>query len=556
MKNVLIAISLFLAAAPLQAQDMVYKFWVELTDKNNNGYSIDHPEAFLSQRSIERRKKQNIPITYDDMPVTASYRDQIAQLGVKVRYTSRWFNAVCIEVKNDTGVMKMIRKLSFVKGSRLMYARKEFDTEKKNPSAMMEFIMGMNAAKKPDNDSEYGFGLNQIQMLKGDELHAQGKRGEGMVIAVLDAGFFRMDEMETFDHLRNEGRLLGTYDFVEGDSLVYEDDMHGMNVLSCMAAYTPGKMVGTAPKASYWLLRTEDAGTENPIEESNWVAGAEFADSVGADLINSSLGYTTFDLESASYTYKNLDGSSLISRAATRCARVGMIVCNAAGNEGSGNWHYIGVPADADSILTVGGVDAMGDHSSFSSFGPSYDGRIKPNIVAQATSTTVASSKGKFYPSQGTSFASPVMCGMVASLWSDHPDVNNMTLIHTIEKSSNQYFHPDNTYGYGLPDFMLAHRMLGGDSSFNYQEDQWLTEIPETYYDEVAVQFYSAKAQSLSIRIRDHKGRKVRHLDFNLSAGEFFMYSLRDLPQGKKGITIEITLNGETKSWSLKPASE
>lgn len=550
MRNIFLVALLF-SGLFADAQTLVYKFWVELSDKNNNGFSIDKPEAFLSQRAIERRKNQGIAITYDDMPITATYRDGVEKLGVEIVHSSKWFNALTIRC-TDTSVMKEIRKLPYVMGSRLLYAKEEYDTEPKNPDAMLEYVMSMGADKKPDNTSDYGFGYNQINMLQGDALHGMGHNGKGIVIAVLDAGFYKMNEMETFDRLRTEGRLLGTYDFVRHDTLVYEDDMHGMNVLSCMASNTPGKMIGTAPGASYWLLRTEDNFSEFPIEEANWVAGAEFADSVGADLINSSLGYTNFDNQELSYKYKNLNGNSIVSRAATHCAHVGMIVCNAAGNEGDGEWHFIGVPADADSILSVGGVDAMRDHSNFSSFGPTADGRIKPEVCAQATGTIVASSKGKFYPSQGTSFASPVMCGMVASLWSAHPTKTNMQIMAAIKQSADRYSQPDNTYGYGIPDFIQANRILGGDPSFDYSTDQWLLEIPTTYYDAVDLSFFSSKEQTMTIVVRDHKGRRIRNMSFNLKKGEFFNYNLQDLPTGKKAITVEITLNGELKTYTIQ----
>lgn len=542
---------LILVVGQVIGQNTTYKFWVELTNKNDNGFTIDHPEAFLSPKAIARRQKQNIAITAQDLPITMSYQEGIEKLGVRVVHNSRWFNSVTVECK-DTSVMKAIRKLEYVKGSRLLYARIEPETPQKSPDAMMEYLMSVNAPKKADNESEYGFGLGQISMLNGDDLHAKGYKGQGIVIVVLDAGFFHMNEMETFDKMREEGRLLGTYDMVKKDSMVYEDDMHGMNVLSCMASNTPGKMIGTAPSASYWLIRTEDNFSEFPIEESNWIAGAEFADSVGADVINSSLGYTLYDAKNLSYTYKSLDGTSLISRAATRCAGVGMIVCNAAGNEGDGDWHFVGVPADADSIITVGGVDAMFEHSTFSSFGPTADGRIKPTVCAQATATYVASSKGKFYQSQGTSFASPVLCGMVASLWSANPSATNMQVIEAVKQSADRYSHPDNTFGYGVPDFMMANRLLGGDKEFDYTQDQWMEMIPTEYFKTIPINFYSSKAQTLTLILRDHKGRKVRNMSFDLQAGQFFLYTLQDLPRSKKGLTLEITLDNEVSSIPLK----
>ena len=541
---------LILVVGQVIGQNTTYKFWVELTDKKDNGYTIDHPEAFLSSKAIARRQKQNIAVTAQDLPITMAYQESIEKLGVRIVHNSRWFNAVTVECM-DTSVMKAIRKLEFVKGSRLLYARIEPETPQKSPDAMMEYLMSVNAPKKAENESEYGFGYGQISMLKGDALHATGYKGQGIVIAVLDAGFFHMNEMETFNKMREEGRLLGTFDMVKKDTMVYEDDMHGMNVLSCMASNTPGKMIGTAPSASYWLIRTEDNFSEFPIEESNWIAGAEYADSVGADVINSSLGYTQYDAKNLSYTYKSLDGTSLISRAATRCAGVGMIVCNAAGNEGNGDWHYVGVPADADSILTVGGVDAFLEHSTFSSFGPTADGRIKPTVCAQATATYVASSKGKFYPSQGTSFASPVLCGMVASLWSANPQATNMQVIQAIMQSADRYSHPDNTFGYGIPDFMVANRLLGGDPNFDYGRDQWLDKIPSEYDETIPVNFYSSKDQTLTIILRDHKGRKVRNMSFELKKGQFFLYTLQDLPRSKKGLTLEITVNEEVSSYPL-----
>jgi len=541
---------LIVVAGQVFGQTKTYRFWIELKDKKENGFTIDHPEAFLSPRAIERRQKQNIAVTTQDLPITMAYQEGIEKLGVRILHNSRWFNSVTVECM-DTSVMKAIRKLEYVNGSRLLYARVEPETVPKSPDAMMEYLISMNAPKKSENESDYGFGLGQISMLKGDELHGMGYKGQGVVIAVLDAGFFKMNEMATFDKMREDGRLLGTFDMVKKDSMVYEDDMHGMNVLSTMAAYTPGKMIGTAPLASYWLIRTEDNFSEFPIEESNWIAGAEFADSVGADVINSSLGYTQYDAKELSYTYKSLDGTSLISRAATHCAGVGMIVCNAAGNEGDGDWHFVGVPADADSIITVGGVDAFGDHSTFSSFGPTADGRIKPTVCAQATSTFVASSKGKFYQSQGTSFASPVMCGMVASLWSANPSATAMQVIQAIMQSADRYSHPDNTFGYGIPDFMMANRLLGGDSAFDYSTDQWMDEIPSEYYETVPINFYSSKNQPMQIILRDHKGRKVRDMDFTLIKGQFFLYTLQDLPRGKKGLSLEIVLDGVSTSYPL-----
>ncbi len=534
------------------AEETVYKYWVELTDKENSPYSVDRPTEFLSERAIARRKKQGISIQENDLPVNPAYVKAIEATGAQVLHTSRWFNAVTIRT-TDESLIKEVEALDMVKSSRLLYKRMEFNTEKKNNSAMFELFLEAAAPKEPDNDTKYGFSKTQVAQTKADKMHAAGFKGEGMVIAVLDAGFYKMYKMETFDHLRKEGRLLGTWDFVEGDSIVYEDDMHGMNVLSCMAAYTEYEMIGTAPGASYWLIRTEDATTENPIEEANWVAGAEMADSAGADLINSSLGYTNYDDKSMSYSYKDLNGSSLISRAATMCARKGMIVCNAAGNEGNDDWHYVGVPADADSIVTVGGIDKNFKHSTFSSFGPTADGRIKPTVCAMATSTTVASSKNKFYPSQGTSFASPVMCGMIACLWQANPEATNMEVIRALEMSADRSRNPDNEYGYGVPNMEMANRILGGDKSFDYSTSRWLEELPDTYFDRVEFAYFSAEEQVIKIKYSYKKFlfKKRVTKEFKLKKGEFFYYAISDLPKKRKGITIEVTIGDETSTKTL-----
>jgi serine protease AprX len=545
-------VAFLLLAAPLSAQVKVFKFWVELSDKKDCGYSIDKPEEFLSPRAIERRAKQNIRITEEDLPVTKAYKDGISATGAEVLFPSRWFNALCIKT-TDSSLVKKIAALPYVKSVRLMYHRLEYPgSEPKNNAAMMEFLMSAGAKSRPEESSVYGFGFNQINMLNGIPLHEDGFRGEGMVIAVLDAGFYKVNEISTFNHLREDGRLLGTFDFVTMDTIVYEDDMHGMNVLSCMASNTPGKMIGTAPKASYWLIRTEDNHSETPVEEASWVAGAEFADSVGADLINSSLGYTRFDDSSMSYTYRHLDGSSLISRAAKNCARRGIIVCNAAGNEGSDSWRYIGVPADADSILSVGGVDKDRMHVPFSSYGPTADGRIKPTLCAKALETTVASSKDKFYPSQGTSFASPVMCGMVACLWQANPQRGNMEIINALIKSADQFASPDNQYGYGIPDMVMANRILGGDKAFDYSVSRWLEEIP-SHYDSrgILLKYYAAESQEVKILVRDGKGRKIRTLSFALGKNEFLIYPLKDLPVSKKGISLEIQTGEKQQTYRL-----
>lgn len=545
IKSLILAVLGVGTCSSMAAQSMEYKFWVEFTDKNNSVYSVSKPEQFLSQRAIDRRKKQSIPITEVDFPVNQVYINTVATFKVTILNPSRWFNAVSIAVKDDTSALEEIRKLPFVKGTKLMYAKLE-NPNQPNTSAMTELMISMGANQVPDNTTEYGLAFTQINQLKGEELHQMGFRGENMVIAILDAGFYKTNQMATFMPLFNEGRILGTYDFVKLDTSVFEDDMHGMNVLSCIAANTPGKMVGTAPKASFWLLRTEDAHTEYPIEEANWVSGAEFADSVGADLINSSLGYTKYDAPLKGYSYQNLDGSSLISRAAKMAAAKGIIVCNAAGNEGSDKWKYVGVPADADNIVTVGGIDGFGNHASFSSYGPTADGRIKPTISARAAETVVASSKNKFYESNGTSFASPVMCGAIACLWQANPTKSALEVIDALKKSGHQAFNPDNVLGYGVPNMVLASRILGKDPGFDYNKNQLLQIAPIIPSSSIGFLFYSAKAQKIKINIIDAKnGKTLLSQEKEAQKGEFVLSQTGEFKIPKGDFEVILIADGE-----------
>ena len=311
---------------------------------------------------------------------------------------------------------------------------------------------------------------HQIEMLNGLRLHEAGLTGKGMVIAILDGGFQNYDRIPALQH----ARVLGVRDFVEpagqtgstnytsntnpvGKSFHQID--HGTRVFSAMAAYAPEVMIGTAPDASYWLLRSEDPATEQPVEEDFWTMAAEFADSVGVDVINSSLGYHQYDDGLPSYRLRDLDGrTAFISRTASMLARKGIVHCNSAGNSGIGEWKKIGVPADAPDILTVGAVDKKGVLAAFSSIGPSQDGRVKPDVVALGHNTTLISGRGTLVHDMGTSFSTPVTCGMVTCLWQGLRQLTALQIIELVRQSADQYDAPNNIYGYGLPDFWKAYQ--------------------------------------------------------------------------------------------------
>ncbi len=432
----------------LNAQTGYYFAW--FNNKANNAYTLANPSAYLSSRAIQRRVSQNIAIDSLDLPVSDSYINQIKSSGITVHAASKWLNGAIVKIEN-TQQYSTISGFPFIKQTTYLKPLA------KGTSKIDKFYQNKNYS--------YGYAANQIQMLNGDYLHNMGKHGEGMLIAVLDAGFNGVDTIGYFDSLRVQNRIILTRDIIDGlyDTCVYESHGHGTMVLSTMAGFKNGDFVGTAPKATYALIRTEDGASEYRFEEYTWVTGAELADSVGADVINSSLGYSVFDDSTMNYTWADLNGkTSVASKAATICARKGMICSISAGNYGDDLWRKIGVPADADSVLTVGAVDEVKNYAFFSSQGYSADGRVKPDVAAQGMNSAIVDDAGHAVSGSGTSFSSPILCGLIACLWQSIPNKNNMEMMEAIRKSASQYTHPDSLLGYGIPDFEKAYLLLTG----------------------------------------------------------------------------------------------
>jgi serine protease AprX len=449
-----------LLAANSYAQTVYTRYFVAFTDKNNSNYSTSNPQQFLSQRAINRRTNQSIAITTQDIPVDTAYIRQIANTGALVMCRTRWFNGVVVKLTNQAQLTS-INALPFVVSSKPL-ARVRAP---KKLAPVAENIASNRKTTSTQSDVfDYGASKNQIYLLNGECLHNQGYNGTGMQIGIIDDGFLNAKTATVFDTLWHNNQVIATHDFLNDDSLVYNEGGHGCEVLSCMAAYTPGQMIGTAPYAKFYLLRSEIDSTEKILEEYQWVAAIEYADSAGADVINSSLGYTTFNDPTQNHTWADLNGrTSVASISATMAARRGMIVCVAAGNEGGTTWQKISVPADADSILAVGAVDGSGNYASFSSTGNTADGRIKPDVVAQGENTTIYSySSTSISSGNGTSFASPTMAGMAACLWQGNPTKTNMQVIQAIKQSASQYTAPDSLLGYGIPDFCVADQILKG----------------------------------------------------------------------------------------------
>ena len=441
------------------------KYYIQFTDKSNTPFSVDTPLVYLSQRAIDRRVAQGILITPQDFPVNPNYVTTIKQTAnVNVLITSRWMNGIVIQTTDTTG-LDLIMNLTFVDSNNSESVEVP-GLEKTSEKMHVNGVVSVNETE-PNLTAEgmdYGLAYNQNKMLGIDYVHDLGFTGNGMVIAILDAGFKGADTTEVLVPIFNNGQILGTWDFVLGQPIDYTNfSTHGKFVLNCMGANLPGRYVGTAPDASYWLLRTEDAPTENIIEEYNWIAGAEFADSVGADVFNTSLGYTTFDDSTKDHTYADLDGNTtIITIGADIAASKGILVVNSAGNSGAGNWHYIGAPADGDSVLAIGAVHWDRNITGFSSRGPSSDGRIKPNVMDQGGRVPMPLGMDSVIYINGTSFSGPILAGASACLWQSRSTYNNMEVFAAIEESADRNPNPNNDYGYGIPNFGLAYYFITG----------------------------------------------------------------------------------------------
>lgn len=434
---------IFFAEISVSAQN---RYFVYLKDKANSSFSVSAPEKFLSKRSIDRRKSQNIALNELDIPVNSSYLGQIISAGAKVLGTSKWLNATLIECSPQ--VLSAVSKLSFVKtvdgnqdirgarNSALEIPKSEFDK--------------FGAYE----DFNYGNSSNQTQQLGVDEMHKKNFTGKGILIAVFDAGFDKANALLAFSHLFSNKKILTTYDYVNNDSNVYETHWHGTAALSCIGAKLSGQIIGTAPDAEFALYKTEDIRSETRIEEVFWLFAAENADSLGVDIINSSLGYYEFDNPTTNYKFEDLNGDkTIIAKAADYAAGRGIIVVNSAGNEGNNTWNHIVTPADADSVIAVGAVDLNGNPVGFSSPGPNAKNIIKPEVSAKGSQTTIAISNPNSGVSSGTSFSAPLIAGMIAGLKQQFPQLSAMKIRDLLIKSSSKYETPDNKIGYGIPSY-------------------------------------------------------------------------------------------------------
>nr|WKN35126.1 S8 family peptidase [Tunicatimonas sp. TK19036] len=443
---------LCLASEPAWAQ-LQQQYMIFFSDKDTIQYSIQRPEEFLSERALERRNKQNISVDLSDLPVNTLYIDSVEALGVDVIYPSKWFNAALVEGSEED--MNQLTSLDFVLYAELVKPKGR--SEKQSGASGGGASYGRSSKKKKiSKRTEELVNQEQNQMLGIDAMHDMGYHGEGVFVAVFDGGFRGVDNSAFFEHLYNNEQLKLTYDFVGNSPNVYQYGQHGTEALSCIAAYQPGILEAGAYAADIMLCITEESGSEYRIEEYNWLFAAEKADSAGVDVISTSLGYTTFDDGEMSYSYGDLDGkTAAITRAARMATAKGMICVVSAGNEGSGRWRYISPPADAPDVLAVGAVSNSQFRVSFSSFGPTSDGRIKPDVAALGLQTVVVDAQDRVTRSNGTSFSAPLIAGFTAGARQAFPDATNLEVMDKIRLAGNQAMTPDNELGYGIPNFAV-----------------------------------------------------------------------------------------------------
>lgn len=482
---------IFLFALQPRAQTKL-KYWVSFKDKNGSTFSLSNPKAFLTQKSIDRRSRYAVAYHTSDLPVIKSYITGVDTIA-HVLFASKWLNGVLVSTDSAKAkqVITKIKNLSFVLDTLRVKKMRPVIEPAPSLSDIENIAMQRGISQTASAGYDFGNSLGQSHQLRVNCLHNDGYRGQGMTIAVMDVGFSNVDSGPVFDSIRNSGGILGGYDFVSGGSNVYQGGSHGTMVFSCLAGNKPGTIIGTAPKASYWLFRTEDGSSETISEEYNWIRAAEYADSVGADLFTTSLGYNLFDIPEQNHSYSMLNGRiAPMSIAATMAARKGIFVLTAAGNEGGSGWKYIIVPADADSVCSVGAVDTSGTYAPFSSVGPTADGRIKPDLVATGWGSWICDPTNACYPGNGTSFATPILAGAVACYWQKNRTFNNMELLKDLKNHASQKNNPDNKLGWGVPELSTC---TWPDLPFDFKvyyepnKSQLTIELERTNYDYVKI---------------------------------------------------------------------
>ena len=490
----IVKIVIFIFPSFLIGQD---RYWVFFQDKNEALETFEISD-FLSSASLQRRAEQDIDIHINDFPLSPSYINTIKNLGFEVYRTSRWLNAISVFI-DHTNELALLRELDFVSKIQKVksYSRRAIVDE---VSIDQQIVA-----------NSYGPSYGQIAQLNGHLVHEQGYKGQGRIIAVMDASFYKVDELAMFDSLWINNQILETWDFVLNQELNYDNDTigsHGTMVLSCMGGNMQDSLIGTAPDASYILFRTEDTSSETLTEEDNWVAAAEQADLLGTHVINTSLGYSNLtDDPENTHTYSDMDGNTtVITIAADIAASKGMLVVNSAGNSGNSEWYYITAPADGDSVLTIGAIGADSVLTFFSSHGPTADGRMKPNVVAQGLFSVVCNLDDGIRTANGTSFSSPIIAGMAASVWSAMPEVSSMDLFNLIQESGHLFPEGNNDYGYGVPNFYELLQYVSIEEDFTNSKPIY----PNPFENYIMVDLSDfEKSENIELAVYNSMGQRV-----------------------------------------------
>ncbi len=475
---------LFLSVLSTAMPQTKYRLYL----KDKQGAVID--ENFVSERAMRRRNLQMVITDSLDYPVSPVYRKVLVDMGYNIVTTSRWMNTIVVASSDDH--QELLSGLPFVVRAQKVW---------RNRSTVFNY---------PDNNFHEETDtivtneiLQQVSLHNGDKLHDMGYRGDGVIVAVIDAGFQNADKISFINK-----NVIGARDFVYETNNPYNRDRHGTNVLSVISCDNDSVMRGSAPDASFWLLRSENSDTEFQVEEDYWIAAAEFADSIGADIINSSLAYNVFE-DFESYDHSCIDGqTAFITQGANIAVKKGLFVINSAGNEGNNEWYRLCFPADAPQVLSVGSINRDKEVSDFSSRGFVTPEMVKPDVAAIGSDTYVIKPTGEVGKSSGTSFSAPVITGLVACIKQAFPQIHNKTIMDVVRESCSSFDMPSEDVGYGIPDFYAIYNKLNGLMS-----NETIRENPVVYPVDIENNIYRVSSGEDSvIDIFNTSGVKVQTL--------------------------------------------
>lgn len=526
MKKLLLLACLSVGALAAQAQN---QYLITFKDKGPEAaYFRNHPEKILSEKSLARRQKNGVLLKEEDLPVSQTYLKKLKQNGIEIKQKSKWLNAVYVESSlSETALKQQFPAIRTAKA---------FASE---PGKLAPTKFPAEVQNQNNSRLSYGAAGQQIEQLNLDCMHDKGFQGKGVLVAIFDTGFPGINTLAAYDSLRQQNRILTTRNFVSKNTTVYGTHDHGAMVFSTMAANVPGTFVGAAARATYALAITEYLPTETHQEELNWAAAAEWADSLGADIIQSSLSYRYFDTGQGDYTDADLDGNTaIITKAADKAAHKGILVVNSAGNNGTFTSPLspkISPPSDADSVLCVGSVTSTNQYSNFSSRGPTADNRIKPDVVAMGSGANMITPGGMVGITNGTSLSTPLISSLAACLMQANPTATNMEIYHAIKRSADKFSNPNNQFGWGLPDACKADSLLKTVMGRPEKLPQQIVKVyPTIFQNKLTIEapvnlplseiaLYSLTGQQLSTQQNSFPGKYYLQVENGLPSGLYLL---------------------------------